>query len=198
MKKREVGALPERTGRENYLADMAELMAHREVIATVRALRAKSVPLPLADFESVYLNLLSGIYEDLEKTLEQAEDQLQWVLFNPTAASERRPLLLANLASLVAAIGILLPDSRAAALRSASPTTKTVCATAALLSGDVASWIRSQPSVGEESITDWFLYRLSESVIWIRYLPFTRREEGTMTGADWEWWLIGDSQSLKN
>ncbi len=181
---------------ENYLADMAELTVHRDVIATVRALRTTKVPLPLDDFESVYLNLLSDIYADPEKALLQADDQPRWLLINPAAAAERRPFVLANLASLVAAISTQLPDSRAATLRTAPPTTETACATSTLLSADVAAWVRSQPSVGEESITDWFLYRLSDSVPWVRYLPFTRREEGTRTGADWEWWLIGDSRSL--
>ena len=50
--------------------------------------------------------------------------------------------------------------------------------------------------MGEESLTDWLLYRLSATVPWIRYLPFNRYEEGTATGADWEWWLVGDARSL--
>lgn len=158
--------------------------------------KAASVPLPLEDFESVYLNLLSGIYADLEKALQQGDDQPSWLLINPTAASDRRPLLLANLASLVAAISTQLPDSRAAQLRGAPPTGKTTCAITELLSAEVGAWIRNQPSVGEESLTDWLLYRLSTSVTWIRYVPFNRYEEGTATGADWEWWLVGDSGSL--
>ncbi len=186
------------SGEEDYPAGLAEFTAHRQVITTVRALRATNVPLPLDDFESVYLKLLSDIYADFEKALQQADEQpgWGWLLVNPTAASDRRPLLLANLASLVAAISTKLPDSRAAGLRGAPPTAKTTCAITALLSADLGVWVRSQPSVGEESLTDWLLYRLSDSVPWVRYLPFSRCEEGTATGADWEWWLIGDSCSL--
>lgn len=183
---------------KDYLAGVAEFSAHRQVVATVRALRAASVPLPLEDFESVYLSLLSEIYADLAKALQQADDQpgWQWLLVNSTAASQHRPILLANIASLVASISTHLPDTRAARLRGALPTGKTMCAIAALLSADLAAWLRSQPSVGEESLTDWFLYRLSASFAWIRYLQFTRHKEATATGADWEWWLVGDDRSL--
>ncbi|MBF0271839.1 MAG: hypothetical protein HQL98_07240 [Magnetococcales bacterium] len=48
----------------------------------------------------------------------------------------------------------------------------------------------SQSNVGEESITDWFLYSLTKHIPYVRYHKFTRREEGKTTGADWEWWFI--------
>ena len=128
---------------EKYLGAVAELNAHRQVIATVRSLQSVGAPLPLEDFESVYLSLLSDIYADVDEALQQADDQPAWFLLNPTAAAGCRPALLANLASLIAAISAQLPDSRAARLRGAPPTGKTACAITALLSADVAAWVRS-------------------------------------------------------
>ena len=70
------------------------------------------------------------------------------------------------------------------------------CALVKDISSELADWLRKQPSVGEESLTDWLLHRMSATVPWIRYLKFTRHEEGTSSGADWEWWLLGDLISL--
>lgn len=61
----------------------------------------------------------------------------------------------------------------------------------------VASWISAQASVGEESITDWLLYDLSAKVSGLKYLKFTKPQEARVTGADWEWWFIGNQQSLR-
>lgn len=60
----------------------------------------------------------------------------------------------------------------------------------------VFRWLRGQPSVGEESITDWLLYNLSIVVPALKYKKFTRHEEAKKTGADWEWWFVDDFRGL--
>lgn len=60
----------------------------------------------------------------------------------------------------------------------------------------VYNWISRQNNVGEESLTDWLLYESSLNLP-SRYMQFTRHEEARKTGADWEWWLIGNNKSLK-
>ncbi|MCK0133071.1 DUF6615 family protein [Arenibacter sp. S6351L] len=61
----------------------------------------------------------------------------------------------------------------------------------------VKNWISKQPEVGEESITDWFLFNISEKLPHIKYRQFTRYVEGRVTGADWEWWFVfSNSQSF--
>src|SRR6056297_1942797 len=61
----------------------------------------------------------------------------------------------------------------------------------------VASWISAQASVGEESITDWLLYDLSAKVGSLKYFKFTKHQEARKTGADWEWWFVGNQLSLR-
>lgn len=61
----------------------------------------------------------------------------------------------------------------------------------------VASWISAQASVGEESITDWLLFDLSAKVNGLKYFKFTKPQEARVTGADWEWWFVGNAQSLR-
>ena len=61
----------------------------------------------------------------------------------------------------------------------------------------IKNWIDKQPEVGEESITDWFLFNISEKLPNIKYKQFTRYDEGRVTGADWEWWFVfSNSQSF--
>lgn len=61
----------------------------------------------------------------------------------------------------------------------------------------IKNWIDKQPEVGEESITDWFLFNISEKLPYIKYKQFTRYVEGCVTGADWEWWFVfSNSQSF--
>lgn len=54
----------------------------------------------------------------------------------------------------------------------------------------VKNWIGKQPEVGEESITDWLLFNISEKLPYIKYKQFSRYVEGRQTGADWEWWFF--------
>lgn len=61
----------------------------------------------------------------------------------------------------------------------------------------VQNWISKQPEVGEESITDWLLFNISEKLPYIKYKQFSRYVEGRVTGADWEWWFVfSNSQSF--
>lgn len=61
----------------------------------------------------------------------------------------------------------------------------------------VSRWIAAQPTVGEESITDWLLYELSRNIPPLKYKKFTKHQEAQVTGADWEWWFVGAKQSLR-
>ena len=61
----------------------------------------------------------------------------------------------------------------------------------------VRKWIVQQPSVKEESITDWLLFNISDKISRITYKAFTRNEEASDTGADWEWWFIFNKFSYK-
>lgn len=54
-----------------------------------------------------------------------------------------------------------------------------------------------QPNVGEESITDWVLYEVSKRIKKSGYIKFNRHQEARKTGADWEWWFIGNTKSLR-
>lgn len=60
----------------------------------------------------------------------------------------------------------------------------------------VAVWMGGQPSVGEESLTDWALFEVSQRLPWVRYRKFTRHEESRESGADWDWWLVSRGGAL--
>lgn len=62
---------------------------------------------------------------------------------------------------------------------------------------EVRNWLVKQPSVKEESITDWLLFNVSERIDGVTYKAFTRNEEAKLTGADWEWWFIFEKYSYK-
>lgn len=53
----------------------------------------------------------------------------------------------------------------------------------------IHDWIKQQPNVKEESLTDWMLYDLSRRCSRLRYYALTRYEE-SLIGADWEWWIL--------
>ncbi len=61
----------------------------------------------------------------------------------------------------------------------------------------VKRWIRRQPAVKEESITDWILYDVSEKINGMVYRAFSRHQEARQTGADWEWWFLFPDFSAK-
>ncbi len=60
----------------------------------------------------------------------------------------------------------------------------------------VFKWLCKQPSVNEESITNWLLYNLSEELPSLKYRQFTRHVEAKTTGADWEWWFVDNNYAL--
>lgn len=73
----------------------------------------------------------------------------------------------------------------------------TVCKHFSNASSYISNWIVAQPSVGEESITDWLLYTLSSNIASLQYKKFTKHQEARVTGADWEWWIVGKRQSIR-
>lgn len=74
---------------------------------------------------------------------------------------------------------------------------KNLCETAKDASQYVAGWLQRQPSVKEESITDWLLDYLDQHCTQISYSQFTRHEEGRSSGADWDWWILLRSGCFK-
>ncbi len=54
----------------------------------------------------------------------------------------------------------------------------------------LANWQAKQPSVKEESLTDWLLFEISSKTPRVRYASFSRHDEARKTGADWEWWFL--------
>lgn len=73
----------------------------------------------------------------------------------------------------------------------------TACSHFITASSFISKWITTQPSVGEESITDWLLYTLSDNIASLKYKKFTKHQEARTTGADWEWWLVGEHLSIR-
>ncbi|UCG49989.1 MAG: hypothetical protein JSU94_09420 [Phycisphaerales bacterium] len=61
----------------------------------------------------------------------------------------------------------------------------------------VREWIKLQPPVKEESVTDWLLFNVSRNIKGITYRAFSRHEEARKTGADWEWWFLFPTFSAK-
>ena len=54
-----------------------------------------------------------------------------------------------------------------------------------------------QSNVGEETLTDYFLWQAERAVPFIAYQKFTRHQENAVTGADWEWWIVGRKGGMK-
>lgn len=65
-----------------------------------------------------------------------------------------------------------------------------ICQSIKTCAAEVFTWISKQNEIGEESITDWSLYRASELDGRIQYLQFNRHQEGKFTGADFELWIL--------
>lgn len=72
----------------------------------------------------------------------------------------------------------------------------TMCTELTQLSEEVYAWAHEQPGVGEESITDWLLYQVSQRIPFVHYHKFTRHEEARSSGADWDWWFVDSTQAL--
>lgn len=71
------------------------------------------------------------------------------------------------------------------------------CKSISRISAEAHKWITMQPNVGEESLTDWVLYEVSKRIKKTGYIKFNRHQEARETGADWEWWFIGNTKSLR-
>lgn len=54
----------------------------------------------------------------------------------------------------------------------------------------VHAWIGRRPGLQEESVTDWLLDSISTQTNEVVYYPFSRYEEATVSGADWDWWVL--------
>ena len=61
----------------------------------------------------------------------------------------------------------------------------------------IGQWLTVQPSVKEESLTDWLLFDISTKVSRIVYTCFSRHDEARKTGADWEWWFVYTNGSYR-
>lgn len=57
------------------------------------------------------------------------------------------------------------------------------------ISRGLAAWIRKQPAVYEESLTDRLLYEFSDKPPVLLSRKFTRHHESRKSGADCEWWF---------
>jgi hypothetical protein len=58
--------------------------------------------------------------------------------------------------------------------------------------------IQHNARLSEETITDINLLEIKRAhPLRVRLRKYSKREESGQTGADWEWWLVGRSRSLK-
>lgn len=64
------------------------------------------------------------------------------------------------------------------------------------ISKDAYYWIKSQPKVKEESITDRLIYQLNKNNPHVVCVEVTHNQEATY-GLDWEWWLILNKQTYR-
>lgn len=71
------------------------------------------------------------------------------------------------------------------------------CVAVHAASVDIFHWFSAQPNVKEESLTDRLLYEIERNSPHFFYRAFTRHEEARTTGADWEWWIVLPSHSVR-
>lgn len=72
-----------------------------------------------------------------------------------------------------------------------------ICTVIKSCSREVYKWISQQAEVGEESITDWMLYKANDLDSNIDYLQFDRFTEARVTGADFEFWILTSNYNFK-
>ena len=60
----------------------------------------------------------------------------------------------------------------------------------------IYNWLKSQPFVKEESITDWLLFFVSTHSDKIIYKTFSHNEEA-FNGSDWEWWILTETYAFR-
>jgi hypothetical protein len=88
------------------------------------------------------------------------------------------------------------PKDSEIAMTDETTSTEQLCRILRTSSQYVLSWLISQESVKEESITDWLLYDVSSKTNRVGYHLFSRQEEARHTGADWEWWFVSNRCSV--
>lgn len=162
-----------------HVGIVLEFKAHEQILRSVRALRAAEDNTLLQKFEAAYLNQLSAFCNPNDLL----EGGVAWMFANIGAATEVRSRLISS----VMALCVHLQTSL----------THGTCPVASQLCAELAEWLRDQPSVGEESLTDWLLFQLRKrSSRRVLYHKCTRYEESRVTGADWEWWFVGNSKNF--
>ena len=67
---------------------------------------------------------------------------------------------------------------------------KPLCELAEEADSHIASWMKRQPRLREESITDSLLYFFDRNSPLVWYYPFNHYEEARFSGADWDWWFL--------
>jgi hypothetical protein len=72
-----------------------------------------------------------------------------------------------------------------------------ICTSIKSCSQEILKWIIQQDEVGEESITDWLLYKLNDLDLNISYQLFNRIQEARTTGADFEFWILTNNFNFK-
>lgn len=70
-----------------------------------------------------------------------------------------------------------------------------ICRVLSEFSEEAHRWIGEQPSITEDSITDWLLRFLSKEISFVHYYRFNRVEEAK-NGADWDWWFVDNQSAL--
>lgn len=60
----------------------------------------------------------------------------------------------------------------------------------------IYKWFQSKRNVKEETFTDWMLFNLSQNLSNFNYREYTRHEENATSGADFDFWLIENSNYL--
>jgi hypothetical protein len=157
--------------RAEYLAQLGEFTAHQQILRLLRALRAAVDDARLEEFEAAYMRQPSEVYHDPEALQDDAG--IGWCLVDPGAAAKLRPRLIASVAGLLASQTVRLNSDAFRERLKSAPAAEGACTVVSQLCGELGVWLRRQPSVGEESLTDWLLYQLTERAAWIRYLKFT-------------------------
>tara|TARA_R110002096_G_C14561374_1_gene719931 strand:- start:59 stop:832 length:774 start_codon:yes stop_codon:yes gene_type:complete len=72
-----------------------------------------------------------------------------------------------------------------------------ICQIVKACASEVFKWISQQDEIGEESITDWMLYKINDLSPQIIYKQFNRFDEARITGADFEFWILTNTQNFK-
>lgn len=172
---------------------LVQVQAHREIIAGAKELE-KNVSSPyLTQFISEYESYLSETYSDWEKVIFNPEPM--WTLTNAAYQESIRIVQIEKISELLTGLFNFLSNELPKII-SKSNSDATTCQVFDQLSSNVFKWVKSQKTVGEETLTDWFLYNISLNLKFISYFKFKRHEEARQTGADWEWWFVENNKGI--